>query len=58
MSRGCWHIKQGEIRRMIEAVQATGLHVRAVTATKDGIKVETAETAEIEQDNKPRSEWD
>jgi hypothetical protein len=59
MSQGCWHVKPSEIRRMIETVKATGLHVTAVEVTKDGFKIETAETAEIKQDNtKPKSEWD
>jgi len=43
---------------MIETVKATGLHVRAVEVTRDGIKIAVSETAEIEQDNKPKGEWD
>ena len=57
MSQGCWHVKPSEIRRMIETVKAAGLHVRAVEVTKNGIKVETSEKAETEQD-KPKGEWD
>ena len=58
MSQGCWHVKPSEVRRMIETVKATGLHVRAVEVTRDGIKIAVSETAEIEQDNKPKGEWD
>jgi hypothetical protein len=59
MSQGCWHVKPGEVRRIIETVQATGLHVKAVEVTKDGIKIAVSETAEPEQqDTKPRGEWD
>jgi hypothetical protein len=44
---------------MIETVKATGLRVKAVEVTADGIKIETAEAGAIEQDNnKPKSEWD
>jgi hypothetical protein len=58
MSQGAWHVKPSEVRRMIETVKAAGLHVKAVEVTKDGIKIETSETAEMEQDNKPKGEWD
>jgi hypothetical protein len=58
MSQGCWHIKPSEVRRMIETVRQTGLHVKTVEVTRDGIKIAVTETIEIDQDNKPKSEWD
>jgi hypothetical protein len=58
MSQARWHVKPSEVRRMIETVRQAGLHVRAVEVTRDGIKIAVSETVEIEQDNKPKSEWD
>jgi len=58
VSTGTWHVKPSEVRRMIETVQAMGLHVTAIEVTKDGIKIAVSETTEIEQDNKPKGEWE
>jgi hypothetical protein len=58
MSQGFWHVKPSEVRRMIETVRATGLHVKAVEVTKDGFKIAVSETAEPEQQDKPKGEWD
>jgi hypothetical protein len=58
VSQGCWHIKPREIRRTLETIRQVGLHVRSVEVTRRGIKIAVAESAEIEQDNKPKGEWD
>ena len=59
MSQGCWHVKPSAVRRMIETVKQTGLHVKQIEVTRDGIKIAVSETAEPDQqDTKPKSEWD
>ena len=58
MSQGAWHVKPSEIRRTLETIRQVGLHVRSVEVTRNGIKIAVSETAEIEQDNKPKGEWD
>ena len=61
MSRGVWHLRPSEVRRMIETVKAAGLHVRTVEVNAEGFKITVSETVETtdQQDNtKPKSEWD
>jgi hypothetical protein len=44
---------------MIETVKQTGLHVKQIEVTRDGIKIAVSETAEPDQqDTTPKSEWE
>jgi hypothetical protein len=61
MSQGHWHIKPSEIRRIIETVKQSGLHVRTVEVNADGFKItvsETVVTTDPQNNTNRRSEWD